>query len=98
MKRFGWILLLTILPIHLLMAKNCDLTQFRWDCDLPMKNKPSKVHQSLVYCGSLRGYLTPEEFNQLNHYYRQNVNMVLKVNGEYIESPCVPVRKYDKRY
>ena len=97
MKRLSCILLLTTLPVGAIIAQNCDLTQFRWDCDLPMKVKPSKAAQSLVYCGPLRGYLTPAEFDQLNLYYRHNVNMVLKVNGEYIESPCIPIRKYEGR-
>ena len=95
MKSYVWIILFSFLPLNTLFAKNCDLTQFRWDCDFPMKVQPSKSAQSLVYCGALRGYLTPAEFDILDHYNRKNVNMVLKVNGEYIESPCVPIRKYE---
>lgn len=76
-------------------AANCDLSKFKWDCDLPMKVKPSHVHQSLVYCNDLRGYISPAEFQVLSHYYRRDVNMVLRVNGEYIDAPCVPIRRYE---
>jgi len=98
MKKYGLILLFIVLPINCLSAKNCDLTRFKWDCDIPMKVTPSRTDQSLVYCGSLRGYITPSDFQILNSYYRRDVNMVLKVNGEYVDSPCQPVRRYESTY
>lgn len=94
MKRIAILFMLSYASYGFSTA-NCDLSKFKWDCDLPMKVKPSRAHQSLVYCGDLRGYLSPTEFQVLNHYYRRDVNMVLRVNGEYIEAPCVPIRRYE---
>lgn len=94
MKKRNLIVALTLLPVQLAIA-NCDLTRFRWDCDLPMQSKPSRVAQSVVYCHNIRGYLTPAEYANLKHFHHHNINMVLKVNGEYIESPCVPNRQFD---
>lgn len=94
MKRIAVLFMLIYTTFSFAFA-NCDLSRFKWDCDLPMKVKPSRAHQSLVYCNDLRGYITPAEFQILNHYFRRDVNMVLRVNGEYIDSPCVPIRRYE---
>mgnify|MGYP000134344262 CR=1 FL=1 len=96
MKKLSLIALLTIMPISFAAAiTNCDLTHFRWDCDLPMQTKPSSATSSMIYCGDIKGYLTPAQYDILKRYHRRNINMVLKVNGEYIESPCVSTRQYE---
>ncbi|WP_419420078.1 hypothetical protein ACNVED_01920 [Legionella sp. D16C41] len=85
-------LLLSLLPIQLAFA-NCDLTRFRWECDIPIHPKPTKSATSLVYCGTSYGYVTPANFDILSRYHRRSVNMVLKINGEFVEAPCIPGRR-----
>ena len=98
MKKLNAIILFSLLPVSFSSAMaNCDLTHFRWDCDLPMKTVSSRATPSMVYCDDIKGYLTPAQYDTLTRYHRSNINMVLKVNGEYIASPCVPTRKYDYR-
>lgn len=72
---------------------NCDITQFRWECDIPIKRKPSHHHKSLVYCGNSYGYLSKDEYDRLNRFHRRNINMVLKIHGEYMDSPCIPAHR-----
>jgi hypothetical protein len=92
MKKYLLALMITCLPLSCSYA-NCDMSRFRWDCDLTLKVKPSRQASSLVYCGNSYGYVTRAQFDELAHYQRRSVNMVLKINGEYITSPCVPVRR-----
>ena len=92
MKTWLRTVVLLMLPIHLVFA-NCDLTHFRWDCDLPLNTRETHYSHSLVFCGNSYGYMNKSQYDQLSRYRRADVNMILTINDEYIDSPCIPDRQ-----
>lgn len=89
MKRF---IILFLFPFHCAFAQ-CDPTHFRWDCVMSAQLKPTKTAHSLVYCGDRYLYVTYAQYDQLLRYQRDNINMNLKLNGEYTASPCIPTKR-----
>jgi len=69
-------------------ANNCNLHDFKWECDLSVKAKRTKSHPHIIYCGDTYVYLSNRSKRVFDRYINANVNMVLKVDGQYIDSPC----------
>lgn len=93
MKRLKRIVIISLLPFNLAFA-NCDLGHFRWDCEIPIQPTASSRNHSLVYCGNSIGYISRDQYETLIRYQRANINMVVKINGEYLDSPCVGDERY----
>lgn len=67
----------------------CDLSEFRWDCDLITQKKPVPGATSMVSCGFAHGYLSKEQYRIMARNLREHINMALYINGEYVDSPCL---------
>ena len=93
MNKLSIVAILCFFSINIAFA-NCDLTRFRWDCDIPLQPLPRLHESSLIYCGHTHGYVNRAQYEQIARYQRVNVNMVIKINGEYIDSPCIPGERY----
>ena len=89
MKKITTLCILLMLPISIAYA-DCDLTLFRWDCDIPIHVKPTHHASSLIYCGNTNMYVTKAQYDIMTRYQRADVNMILTVHGEYVDSPCIP--------
>lgn len=83
------LIVLSAFSFHAL-AQDCDLTQFRWDCEIPVGVKAHTGKSSLFYCGDSFGYITKHQYDVLTRYRKASVNMVLKINDEFITEPCIP--------
>lgn len=71
----------------------CNLTCFRWDCDLTLHIRPTSYAHSTVRCGNSYGYVTTAEYDRLARYQRAYANMSLSAKDEYIDGPCVPEKR-----
>lgn len=72
---------------------NCNLNEFRWDCDMPARAKPKSYAHSLLYCGKALGYITQSQYDTFLRYQRADINMNLDMRGEYFSGACVPVAR-----
>lgn len=92
MKAFCLGMMLLITPLVAFSLINCDLTEFRWLCEIPVQAHATHHTPSVVDCDGTLVFITPSQYEVLMRYQRASVNMVLNVNGEYISSPCVPAQ------
>lgn len=83
MKSIGYLLL--IIPLSL--WANCDLSTYRWQCNITPKLSPAR-NLVTVFCNGTPVFITRHQRNILNRYAQSNVIMNLKVNGEYFTGPC----------
>ena len=90
MKRTLSVVLLWMASLNAVFAVNCDLTEFKWLCLIPVHHEPSTVASSVIDCGGSEVYVTRRQYEKIASYQRAGVNMTLKVNGQYVGSPCIP--------
>ena len=86
-------LMIALFSLPFVSVAQCDLTRFHGNCEIPWKLKPTRHTPALVYCGNLYGYVTKAQYDEMVRYQRADVNLILTVNGEYIDSPCIPYRR-----
>lgn len=89
MTKYLLVVLLLIAPLSA-MSTNCDLTNFRWMCKLPIQPGATRHTPAVIDCNGTNVFVTRSQYEEIMRYQRASVNMTLKVNGEYISSPCVP--------
>lgn len=88
-KKIGLMVLLMGLYAPSAMAL-CSFCTRCTDCIMPIQPAPSWPAHSLVYCGNNYGYLTHAQYDRLSHYRRLDKHFILMINGEYVDSPCIP--------
>lgn len=85
-------LVFALLALPIVTFANCDLTRYHWGCDIPLNMRHAPQAAS-VYCGNTLIYVTRAQYETMVRYQRADVNMILTVNGEYVDSPCIPNRR-----
>ncbi len=93
MTKYLFGVLLLIAPFVTTVAQsvpNCSLTEFRWLCRIPVHARATPQAPSVIDCDGTNVFVTRAQYEEIMRYQRANVNMTLKINGEYIRSPCVP--------
>jgi hypothetical protein len=71
----------------------CDPTRFGSVCEIPFTTQV-QPDSSMVYCGDRLGFISRSHYEVLRRYQRASTNMILTVNGEYLDSPCIPAGRY----
>ena len=82
-----------ILSIYCLCGSlyaECDLNQFRWDCEFRAHRTLHSDTRRLVYCGNTAVYVRTADYLRLIQNEKAHIQMNLTVNGEQVESPCIP--------
>jgi len=97
MKALALTVTLLLIPVTHALA-NCDISTFRWECDIPAMAKPTEPARSLVVCGNTALYVSKAQHDLIANYQRADINMIFTINGEYIDSPCVPSGRYGPNY
>lgn len=89
----GVLLWMALLPVtYCETVPNCSLTEFRWLCRIPIQAKASRSAPSVIDCDGTKVFVSRSQYETIMRYQRASVNMTLKVNGEYVSSPCVPAQ------
>ncbi len=88
MKRQSVLITALTLASNLALA-NCDLTRYRWGCDIQLHIKPTPYAHSLVHCEQTYGYVTKAQYDIITRYQRANVNLSVTVNDEFVDGPCI---------
>ncbi len=72
---------------------NCDLKNYRWDCDMLANVNGKGNTKSLIYCDNINIYVTPAEYDQIARYQRNRVDMELMINGSFFSGPCIAIQR-----
>lgn len=89
----NWIVALILFTLPLLAWSGCNITHFCWDWEIQLHTRPTHHAHSLVYCGNIPVYVSQLDYDQMARFQRDDVNMVMTIDGEYIDSPCLPARR-----
>ena len=67
----------------------CNLSKFRWDCEVPLRPIATQPAKSMMFCGETYGYVSKADYKALARYQRANVRLSLTENNEFLDSPCL---------